>query len=275
MERRAGGGRSFGLCANVSMMFTEYGFMERFAAARQAGFGAVELLYPYGLDISEIRQQLDDNNLDLILVNSPVGEPTRNEKGLACLAGRQDEFRRSVDEALSYALPLGVRFVHLLTGVPDPDLPREAVEDILLENLSWAAGLARSAGLTLTLEALNSHDVPGYYISTQRQAADIVQRVNSPFVRLQFDFYHCRRSGENEIETFVTLRPLVAHVQVADTPRRSEPGSGELDFEAIFDCLKATDYSGWVGCEYRPAEKTVAGLAWIDRYGLRTLMRNP
>ncbi|MBB5695845.1 2-oxo-tetronate isomerase [Muricoccus pecuniae] len=249
--------------ANLSMMFTEHDFLERFAQARAAGFEAAEFLFPYEHPAGEIRARLDDAGLQLVLFNAPPGDPSLGERGIASLAGREEEFRDSVLRALDYAGALGCPRLHLMAGIAPAGMERERLVATFANNLLWAAERCAAQGVLPVIEPINHRDVPGYMLNTTAQAASLIEAVGRGRVGLQFDLYHAQVTEGDITRRFEALLPLIAHAQMADTPGRHEPGTGEVNWPFVFGRLDAMGYGGWIGCEYRPAGRTEDGLAWF------------
>lgn len=249
--------------ANIGTLFTEYPLEARFAAAAAAGFTAVEHGDPYALPAARYRRLLDGAGLHQVLINSPVGPPdSPGAMGWGCLPDRVDAFRASVDRALEYAVALDCPLVHLRSGVAPSSRDEGLVR--FMANACWAAERAARAEVRLTVEAINPHDAAGYLVDTQELAAAVVAAVGPEHIGLQFDIYHCHM-GQGDITTRLrALHELVAHVQIADAPNRSEPGTGEIRFEHLFDLLTNLGYAGWVGCEYYPSTTTERSLSWRD-----------
>lgn len=252
-------------CANLSMMFNEAPFLDRFAAAAEAGFAAVEFLFPYEHPAAEIHARLDSNGLQLVLFNMPPGNWNAGERGIACLPGRQAEFRAGVDRALEYAERLSCRMIHCMAGIVPPGLSPVTAAALYAANLSWAAERAHAAGVLLAIEPINHRDMPGFHLNTMQQGADIVEAIGRDRLGLQFDVYHCQVTEGDVTSRMAALMPVIAHMQIADVPGRHEPGTGEIAWPFVFEQMDALGYQGWVGCEYRPAGDTVAGLAWRTR----------
>ncbi len=250
--------------ANISMLFTERPFPERFAAARAAGFPAVECLFPYAWPADQVHRWLHDNELSLVLFNLPPGDWEAGERGLAGLPGREAEFRQGVARALDYAQRLDCPRLHCMAGIPGPRVARARALDTLVENVRYAADRLAARGRVLTLEPINSRlDMPGYLIDTPAQALAVIDAVGRPNVRLQYDLYHAAVMGESLFASLRECFPRLEHVQFADVPGRHEPGSGMLPLAALFEHLDALGYRGWVSAEYRPAGVTEAGLGWL------------
>ncbi|MBK8159067.1 MAG: TIM barrel protein [Rhodospirillaceae bacterium] len=251
------------LAANLTMMFNEIAFLKRFAAARDAGFNAVECLFPYDHPADTIGAALRAQSLTPALFNLPPGDWTAGDRGMAALPDRRAEFRASVELALAYAAATGVKRLHVMSGLaPRSDQMARAT---YAESLRLAADKAGEAGLDILIEPLNSRDMPGYFLNDFNFAADLIADLGLPNLRLQFDIYHRQVIHGDVLMGLKTLMPLIGHVQIAAVPARHEPGSGELDDFRILRALDELGYRGFVGCEYRPANGTVAGLAWRDR----------
>lgn len=251
--------------ANLSMMFNEVPFLDRFAEARRAGFDAVEFLFPYEHAADELRHRLDDAGLTLALFNMPPGDWAAGERGLACLPGRQSEFRDGVARSLDYAGALGCPLVHCMAGVVPLDATPGVAANLYVANLAWAADQATTAGVRVAIEPINQWDMPGYFLRTTAQAAAVCEALGADRVGLQLDLYHCQVSEGDLTRHMQALMPITAHVQIADVPGRHEPGTGEIAWDWIFRQLDKLGYKGWVGCEYRPAAGTIPGLVWRRR----------
>jgi hydroxypyruvate isomerase len=251
--------------ANLSMMFTESPFLDRFSAARRAGFDAVEFLFPYAYPAAEIAARLDEHGLEQGLFNLPPGDWDNGERGTASLAGRDAEFDRSVETALEYAEALKCRTLHVMAGIP-PTGDRERAFDRYVASLQRAAPLAASAGVTLVLEPINARDMPGYLVSRTDDARRAIELVGAPNIGLQLDLYH-RQIMEGDLARAIRDNTgITRHVQIAGPPERHEPDTGEVAFPYLFDVLDGTGYAGFVGCEYRPRGRTVDGLGWFGPY---------
>lgn len=255
------------LCANLSMMFNEVGFLDRFEAAAKAGFKGVEFLFPFDHDPAEIRRRLDDNGLQQVLFNAPPGQWDKGERGTASLPGRQSEFQDGIKRALDYAAVLGNRMVHVMAGIPT-GVPPVTAAALYAANLSWAAEHASKAGVRLVIEPINHRDMPGFFLNTMAQGAAIAEALGPDRVGLQFDIYHCQVTEGDVTKRMTEFMPVIAHMQIADVPDRHEPGTGEIGWEFVFRHIDSLNFNGWVGCEYRPAGETNAGLAWRERYNV-------
>jgi hydroxypyruvate isomerase len=252
--------------ANLSMLFTELPLLDRFAAAAQAGFQAVELQFPYAHPAADIARQLQAQGLQLVLHNLPVAGWAGGERGLACHPGRGAEFRAGVAQAMACAQALGVRQLNCLAGLAPPDIDPELLRHTLVANLRFAARALAGAGLRLLVEPINTFDVPGFYLCRSDQAIELLDEVGEANVFLQFDLYHAWRMEDELAATLERLLPRIAHVQLADHPGRHEPGTGEIPFADLIGTLDRLGYAGWVGCEYHPAAGTVAGLGWLQAF---------
>lgn len=249
--------------ANLSLMFTEVAFLERFAAARAAGFEAVELLFPYAWPAEQIADRLERNGLRPVLHNLPPGDWEAGERGMACDPARVGEFQDSVARALTYARALGVRQLHCLAGLLPAGVCAQHARATYVENLRYAAGQLHAHGLNLLIEPINTFDMPGYFLTGSAQAADIITDCGAGNVFLQYDMYHMQRMGENLAASIARLLPLIGHMQLADVPGRHEPGTGDIDYPSLFALIDQLGYDGWIGCEYHPLGQTVAGLGWL------------
>ncbi len=256
------------LAANLSLLYPGLPLSSRMAAAAQDGFTGIEILFPYDIDAVELARLLDRHTLTLALVNTPLGP--EGEKGLACIPGREADFLQAIQTALALCRATGCRIVHAMAGIPGPAIEPSTARHTLIDNLRLAAPLAAQAGVTLTLEALNHHDVPGYCYALPDQAADIIAAVDHDAVRLQFDLYHSQREGLDLPATLGRLLPLVHHVQFAHPDGRHEPDLSDPQVRDALRLLAREGYDGWVGCEYIPKGDTQAGLSWRNAY--RTLI---
>jgi hydroxypyruvate isomerase len=249
--------------ANLTMMFTELSFRERFAAARAAGFDAVECLFPYELEAKEFAELLSSNGLEPALFNLSPGDWAAGDRGLACLPDRREAFERSVDQALDHAVSSGTRRLHMMAGLGDPADLRAV--DAYLSALEFAAQRASPHGISIMIEPINNRDMPGYFLNSYPLALSMIEKIGLPNVKLQFDIYHRQILHGDVTRALEQLMPVIGHVQVAAVPHRHEPGSGELDDFFLFRTLDALGYTGFVGCEYRPEAGTLAGLGWFAR----------
>jgi hydroxypyruvate isomerase len=250
--------------ANLSMMFTEVGFLDRFSAAAHAGFDAVEYLFPYAFSADDIAQRLQKFGLTQALFNLPPGNWEAGERGLAALPGRQEEFRASVTAALAYAAATGVKRLHVMSGVADRT-DRAALATYGL-SLAYLCDKAGEAGLDVLIEPINPRDMPGYFLNDFRFAADLIANLGHANLKLQFDIYHRQIIHGDVLVGLQAMMPMIGHVQIAAVPLRHEPGTGELDDVRILLELDRLGYDGFVGCEYRPAGSTLDGLGWLNAF---------
>ena len=250
--------------ANLSMMFTEWAFLDRFAAAADAGFDAVEFLFPYDHAPEAIAERLAANGLEQALFNLPPGNWEQGERGIAALPERRAEFERSVDQALRYAEATGAKLLHLMAGNAPAQDPTHA--EAYQAAVVLAAERAAKRGVTIVLEPINRRDMPDYFLNDFGRASALIRRLSLPNLKLQFDIYHRQILHGDIIRGLEAAMDIVAHVQIASVPGRNEPGTGELDDERIFGTLDRLGYGGFVGCEYRPAGGTLDGLAWFAPY---------
>ena len=248
--------------ANLTMLFNEVPFMDRFEQAAQAGFEAVEFLFPYDFAAEDIRAKLKGNKLALVLHNLPAGDWAAGERGIACHPNRVDEFRAGVAKAISYATVLEVGQLNCLAGKLPDGVSAQQAHAVFVENLRFAAGELKKAGLRLLIEPINTFDIPGFFLSRTDQALAILKEVGADNLFIQYDIYHAQRM---EGEIAATLRdrlPQIGHLQLADNPGRNEPGTGELNYAFLVQHIDAIGYTGWIGCEYKPKAATVDGLGW-------------
>jgi hydroxypyruvate isomerase len=248
--------------ANLTMLFTEVPFLDRFERAARAGFGAVEFLFPYAYPAEEIRRRLDEHGLALVLHNLPAGDWDAGERGIACLPDRVDEFRAGVATAITYAKALGVKQLNCLAGNAPAGSDPAVLNRTLVDNLRFAAAALRLADLKLLIEPINTFDIPGFFVSRTAQALAILDEVDADNLFLQYDLYHAQRMEGELAATVEKHLARIAHVQLADNPGRHEPGTGEINYAFLFAHLDRIGYRGWVGCEYKPAASTEAGLHW-------------
>jgi len=253
--------------ANLSMLFTEVPFLDRFERAAKAGFQAVEFMFPYANTAAEIRARLEANQLELVLHNLPAGNWDAGDRGIACLPDRVAEFRSGVMQAIEYATALGVPQLNCLAGKAPASVAAEVIHRTFVDNLRFAAAALKKAGLRLLIEPLNTFDIPGFHLHGTQQALDILDEVGADNAFVQYDIYHMQRMEGELAATLQRCLPRIGHVQLADNPGRHEPGTGEINYAFLFGHLDRIGYRGWVGCEYKPATDTEAGLAWLRRVG--------
>lgn len=252
--------------ANLSFLYPDKPFLDRFAAAALDGFPAVEYVGPYAFPADDIRTLLDRHGLKQALFNLPAGNWDAGERGIGCLPDRVEEFREGVDKAIAYAQALDCPKLNCLAGIAPADADPELLERTLVENLVYAARLCAEAGVRLLLEPINLRDIPGFFVSTTDHAERILDDVGSENLFLQYDIYHTQVMQGDLIATFERLANRIAHVQVADNPGRHEPGTGEINYANVFKILDAAGYDGFVGCEYKPLAGTSEGLGWMKPY---------
>lgn len=250
--------------ANLSMMFNEVDFLDRFAMAAEAGFNAVEFLFPYDYAPDEIRQRLQQHQLTQALFNMPPGDWASGERGLAALAGREADFRNALEKAIPYIEATGVGRIHAMAGIIT-DGDRAKARDVYLSNLSWAAQRMREINIDVLIEPINNvRDMPpGFFLNRTDDAAEIIAELNEPNVKLQFDIYHCQIMEGDVAKRLEKHFAITAHIQIAGVPDRNEPDIGELNYPFLFDKLDELGFTGYVGCEYRPKAGTVEGLGWL------------
>ncbi len=252
--------------ANLSFLYQDLPFLDRFDAAARDGFRAVEYMAPCAHPPAVIARALAQNGLTQALFNLPAGDWDRGERGIACLPDRVEDFRRGVALALDHAAALGCRRVNALAGIAPTGSDPARLTDTLVDNLRWAAPRCADAGVALLIEPINTRDMPGFLLSTTAQAEVILDRVGSDNLFLQYDIYHAQVMQGDLMPTFARLQDRIAHIQIADTPGRHEPGTGEINYPFVFAELDRLGYDGWVGCEYRPRAGTRAGLGWMAPY---------
>jgi hydroxypyruvate isomerase len=251
--------------ANLTLLFNEVPFLDRFERAAAAGFEAVEFQFPYAWPTAEIKARLDAHALKAVLHNLPPGKWDNGERGMACLPDRMSEFRDSVGRALESATALGVPQLNCLSGIVPEGSSADEVHRTYVANLRYAASEAARAGIRLLIEPINRFDIPGMYLHSTALAMAVIDEVASDNLFLQYDIYHSQRTEGELAATVERCLPRIAHIQIADNPGRHEPGSGEINFDFLFAHLDRIGYRGWVGCEYRPATTTEAGLGWFTR----------
>ncbi|MGI4859947.1 MAG: 2-oxo-tetronate isomerase [Janthinobacterium lividum] len=255
--------------ANLSMLYPQHDFLDRFAAARADGFDAVEYLFPYDYGADELRRRLDDNGLVQALFNAPPGDWAAGERGIASLPGREDEFRAGFERALDYAAVLKNDRIHVMAGLLPEETQRAAHHAVYLENLAFAAEQAAKVGITVLLEPINPRDMPGFFLNRQDQGQAVCREVGAANLKVQFDCYHCQ-IVEGDIESKLRRDFAgIGHIQIAGVPHRHEPDRNEVNYPYLFDVFDELGYDGWVGCEYRPRGDTSEGLAWLREWRQR------
>lgn len=250
------------LAANLSMLFGEVDFLDRFGAAAHAGFTAVEYLFPYEYEPSVLAERLDEHSLQQALFNLPAGDWTAGDRGLACLPERKNEFREGVDRAIEYANALNCPTLNALSGLAPEGADKEVLTNTLIDNLSYAAVELEKVGVRLVTEPINTIDIPGFFLNSTDQAVDLLRAVASKNLLIQYDVYHMQIMEGDLARTIETNLGLIGHVQIADNPGRHEPGTGEINYPFLFRLLDRLGYDGYVGAEYLPLHETAEGLAW-------------
>jgi hydroxypyruvate isomerase len=252
--------------ANLSMLYPEHAFLDRFAAAAADGFRAVEYVGAYDQEPEELRRLLDAHGLTQALFNMPAGDWAAGERGIACHPDRRDEFRQGVETTIAYAKATGCTQVNCLAGIAPVGPYRSELEAVLVDNLKYAAPRLEAAGIRLLVEPINPMDIPGFLVNSSSDYEYLAAAVGHENLWLQYDFYHMQIVRGDLIREFKRLQPRIAHVQIADNPGRNEPGTGEINYTTIFAMLDAVGYAGWVGAEYRPKGATSTGLGWFESW---------
>ncbi|MCJ2376039.1 hydroxypyruvate isomerase [Vibrio sp. ZSDZ34] len=252
--------------ANLSMLFNELPFMQRFDAAASAGFKGVEYLFPYAFNAEEIKHKLKSNNLTQVLFNLPAGDWEAGDRGIAVDPSRIEEFQRGVDAAIEYAQALQCTQLNCLAGIVPCSVTEEDARATFVANLRYAAQRLGEHGITLLIEAINTRDIPGFFLNTTEQAISIIAEVDSDNVLVQYDIYHMQIMEGDLVTTLQSNLEQIRHVQLADTPGRHEPGTGEINYPYVLKQLDEMGYQGWVGCEYKPKTNTQEGLIWLAQY---------
>ncbi|QIZ77642.1 2-oxo-tetronate isomerase [Ferrimonas lipolytica] len=248
--------------ANLTTLFTELPFMERFAAAKAAGFEAVEFLFPYDYAKEDLAAQLQQHGLTQALFNMFPGDWAAGERGMAAIPGREAEFRNNAEQALQYAIALGCKKVHAMAGIVDMNHSIDSHRDTFINNLRWAADLYAEHGIEIQIEPLNDRDAPGYFLAHQRDALELAKATDRDNVKVQFDLYHAQIMDGDLSKLIAEIGSYIGHVQIASVPERHEPSEGELNYPHLFKVLDK-HYAGYIGCEYHPRNDTVSGLSWM------------
>lgn len=252
--------------ANLTMMFTEVDFLSRFEKAKNAGFKGVEYLLPYDYPVEAVVEALQGNGLKQVLFNLPSGDMPNGERGIACLPDRIDEFRKGVDEAITYARALNCPQLNCLAGKVPEGLSSDEARRVFIDNLRFAADKLAAENILLLVEMINTRDVPGFFLNTTAQALDILEEANHPNIKIQYDIYHMQKMEGELALTIEANIDNIKHMQLADNPGRHEPGTGEINYPFLFDFIDQLPYEGWIGCEYSPAAGTEEGLGWLKNY---------
>ena len=249
--------------ANLSMLFTEVDFLERFARAAKAGFRAVECQFPYRYNMDELAVRLQRHQLVLVLHNLPAGDWAGGDRGIACLPDRVGEFRDGVGRAIESATALGCTQLNCLAGLAPAGASHDSLRQTFVDNLRFAARALKAHDITLLVEPLNTRDTPGFFLQTSQQAVEIIEEVSADNLCLQFDVYHMHIMEGDVVRSIERNRENIGHVQIADDPGRHEPGTGGIDFATVFQTLDRLKYGGWIGCEYVPSTTTEESLVWL------------
>jgi len=253
-------------CANLTMLFTEVDFLDRFEKAAKAGFKGVEYLFPYAWKKEQLVEKLGAFGLTQALHNLPAGDWNKGERGIACLPGRETEFQEGVGKAIEYAKALKCPQVNCLAGLTPGGVPADKLRQTLVANLRFAAAAFEKEGIRLLVEALNDKDVPGFYLVRTADVLALIKEVGHANVYVQYDVYHMQIMEGNLTKTIQANLDKIVHIQIADNPGRNEPGTGEINYPNLFKSIDAAGYKGWIGCEYKPAGKTEDGLGWIQPF---------
>ena len=253
-------------CANLTLLFNEVGFMDRFGAAASAGFSGVEYLFPYEYDKDALAEALQRNRLRQVLHNLPAGDWANGERGIACHPDRVGEFQDGIGQAIEYASRLGCSQVNCLAGLTPAGVAPDRVRATFVSNLKFAALKLKENGIRLLIEPINTRDMPGFYLTHTLQALEIIREVGSENLHLQYDIYHMQVMEGDLAATIEKHLSRIAHMQLADNPGRHEPGTGEINYPFLFAHIDRLGYAGWIGCEYKPATTTAAGLSWVHPY---------
>ncbi len=260
--------------ANLTLLFNEVAFLDRFEKAAQAGFRGVEYLFPYAWQPGELRQRLDDWGLVQVLHNMPPGDWDAGERGIACHPDRVEEFKRGVELAGEYALALGCRQLNCLAGLCPPGYEQGQLRDTLISNLQYAAEQLKPLGVRVLVEAINSRvDMPGFFLDSTSKALEVIAATGSDNLSYQYDVYHMQIMEGDLARTLEQHLDIIGHIQIADNPGRHEPGTGEINFDFLFQHLDRIGYQGWVSCEYRPLRETESGLGWLKALRAKGLAR--
>ena len=252
--------------ANLTLLFNEVDFLDRFEAAAGAGFKGGEYLFPYAYPKDELAERLDRHGLIQVLHNLPAGDWAAGERGIAVIPGREGEFQASVGKAIEYASALGCKQINCLAGIPPRDALAAKVRATFVANLKFAAEKLAAAGIRLLIEACNTRDIPDFYLNRSAQAFELMREVGSANLYFQYDIYHMQIMEGDLAPTIERHLDSIGHMQLADTPGRHEPGTGEINYPFLFGVIDRLGYTGWIGCEYRPKGHTLEGLDWVKAY---------
>jgi len=253
-------------CANLSFLFSDVAFLERFDRAKRAGFRAVEFHFPYAFDKEALAERAREAGVEVVLFNLPAGDWEKGERGIACIPARVSEFRDGVGRAIEYARALGCKRVNCLSGIVPPRMTEATLRETFVSNLRFAAGEMGREGITLMTEPVNTRSVPGNYLRNSGQALALMDEARAANLRLQYDLFHMQIMEGDLAKTIEANIARIGHMQIADVPERHEPGSGEINYPFLFDWIDRLGYTGWIGCEYAPAGRTENGLGWLRPY---------
>ena len=252
--------------ANLTMLFNEVDFLQRFKSAKDSGFQGVEYLFPYAYPKEQLAEQLSRYGLTQVLHNLPAGDWAKGERGIAILPDRVGEFQDGVETAIEYAKALGCKQVNCLSGITPENLDQDTLRNTFISNIRFAGQQLEKEGIKLLIEAINTFDIPGFYVSGTKQTLDLIQASGCENIYLQYDIYHMQRMEGELTATIKKNLPRIAHMQLADNPGRNEPGTGEINYPFLFNSIDNLGYTGWIGCEYKPASTTLEGLGWLAPY---------
>jgi len=252
--------------ANISMLFKELEFPERFDAAARAGFKAIEIQFPYTWSHRQLGQIAQHAGVEVVLINIPAGDPEKGDRGIGCLPSRMREFRDAVGKGIEYARELGCKQMNCLAGVAPPDVDPALLHATYVSNLRYAANELALAEMTLLVEPISTLAIPGFFLSRSAEALALIDEVDADNLKLQYDLFHMRIMGDDLAKTVEASLGRIGHIQIADVPDRHEPGTGEIDFPPLFDLIDRLGYKGWIGAEYIPTGKTADSLAWVKKY---------
>ena len=252
--------------ANLTMLYNEVDFLERFAAAAKDGFKGVEYLFPYPYSSAQLAEHLHQHKLTQVLHNLPAGDWGKGERGIAVLPDRVGEFQDGVGRAIEYATAPGCKQVNCLAGIAPQGVDPGKLRELFVANLKFAAAKLQQAGIRLLIEPINTFDIPGFYLNRTQQALDLIAEVGSDNLFVQYDIYHMQRMEGELANTIARNLARIAHLQIADNPGRNEPGTGEINYPFLFGFIDRSGYDGWIGAEYKPAGATRAGLGWLEPY---------
>ena len=254
------------LCANLSMLFNEYEFLDKFERAAAAGFKGVEYLFPYAYSVNSIKQRLMDNQLTQVLFNLPAGDWDAGERGITCHPDRISEFRDGVERAIEYAKALNCNQCNTLAGIVPDNVSYELAEETLIDNLRFAADKLKQHDIKLLAEAINTYDIPGFFLNNSAQSIALINKIESDNLFYQYDIYHMQRMEGEVANTIQRHLQSIGHIQLADNPGRHEPGSGEINYDFLLGFIDKLGYEGWIGAEYIPVNGTEQGLGWLKQY---------